>query len=226
MNKLDFMSQIEEELSWRVVELKFFTNQLSIIEKEKDREKYRKSLIVMLYSYYEGFCKAAFKLYIDMINSKELMREEANLFIKTASFESVFASYSNSSKKDERFKKHLPDDTKLHRYSRQVTFVNEFTQFLTEKVELPEEIVDTESNLKPIVLKKILYRLGFEIDELKISENTINSLIAHRNSISHGSMQKGVTEQQYTKLENEVLDLMTKISKMIQDATVEELYLK
>ncbi|MBC1345165.1 hypothetical protein HB799_13990, partial [Listeria welshimeri] len=50
MDKIDVISQIEEELTWRKDEFYFFKNQLSKMEKESDRERYRKSLVVMLYS--------------------------------------------------------------------------------------------------------------------------------------------------------------------------------
>ena len=57
----DVIAQIEEELTWRMDELRFLRNQLANIPDEKNKKRYRKTLIVMLYSYYEGFSKSAFQ---------------------------------------------------------------------------------------------------------------------------------------------------------------------
>ncbi|WP_035050934.1 MAE_28990/MAE_18760 family HEPN-like nuclease [Carnobacterium pleistocenium] len=226
MDKIDIISQIEEELTWRFEELVFFKNQLSLIEKEEEQNRYRKSLVVMLYSYYEGFCKSAFQIYIQTINLEQVTRADVNLSIRTSSLHEVFLAVGNDSKRDSRFKKELPEDSKLHKYSRQATFVNEFTNFLTETVNIPESIVDTESNLKAVVLKKILYRLGFPFEELDISENTINKLLGYRNAISHGSRKRGITEPDYEGLESNVKELMNNIRKIINEAIRCDSYLE
>lgn len=226
MNKVDVIGQIEEELTWRVDELYFLKNQLSLINKEIDKDRYRKSLIVMLYSYYEGFCKSAFQIYVDAINSEKLIRSSVNLYLRTSSLNNIFLEYGNETKKDPRFKKLLPEDSKLHKYSRQISFVDEFTNFLTEIVAIPEDVVDTESNLKPIVLKKMLYRLGFPLDKIDISEHTINKLLNYRNNISHGSQKLGIQEADYESLEKDVLNLMESIRKIINNAIYEESFLE
>jgi len=223
--QIDIISQIESELTWRMQELIFLKNKLSLIETESDKNRYRKSLVVMLYSYYEGFCKSAFQIYIQAINSQNLLRSDASLSIRTSSLHEVFLAYGNESKKDELFRKSLPNDTKLHKYSRQITFVEEFTNFLSETINIPEEIVDTESNLKPVVLKKILYRLGFPIENVQISENIINKLLSYRNSISHGSRKEGITDSDYEELESDVKDIMNSIRQTINNAIMDELYL-
>lgn len=226
MDKVDIISQVEDELSWRIEELVFLKNQLSFIEKDEDRKRYRKSLVVMLYSYYEGFCKSAFQIYVQAINSENLTRSDVNLFIRTSSLHEIFLSYGNDSKKDARFKNSLPEDSKLHKYSRQITFVKEFSSFLSETVNLPEDIVDTESNLKPIVLKKILYRLGFPFEEIDISEYAINKLLNYRNAISHGSKKSGIDELEYETLEFDVRKLMNNIRGIINNAIIYDSYLE
>lgn len=226
MDKVDIIGQVEEELSWRIEELVFLRNQLSFIEKDDDKTRYRKSLVVMLYSYYEGFCKSAFQIYVQAINSEKLTRSDVNLFIRTSSLNEIFLAYGNESKKDSRFNKFLPEDTKLHKYSRQITFINEFSSFLSETVNLPEDIVDTESNLKPIVLKKILYRLGFPFEEIDISENTINKLLSYRNAISHGSKKAGIDAPEYEELESSVRKLMNNIREIIINSIINASYLE
>jgi len=222
----DIISQIEEQLTWRLNELRFLKNQLFTIENEDDKNRYRKSLVVMLYAYYEGFCKAAFQIYVKAINSQNILTSDANIFIRTSSMHEVFLAYGDDSKKDEIFRRSLPDDTKLHKYSRQITFVGEFANFLSKTVNIPEKIVDTESNLKPVVLKKILYRLGFPVEQVQISEDTINKLLTYRNSISHGSRRLGITDNEYERLESDVKILMNSIREIINNAIIDESYLE
>lgn len=52
---------LESELAWRQEELAFFRNQLNgILEENKD--KYRKSLVLILYSHMEGYIKICLKI--------------------------------------------------------------------------------------------------------------------------------------------------------------------
>jgi HEPN superfamily RiboL-PSP-like protein len=43
-----------------------------------------------------------------------------------------------------------------------------------------------ESNLKPVVLRKILFRLGFPPETFASHEGTIHRLVNRRNNIAHG----------------------------------------
>jgi len=55
--------EMEYELTWRTDELRMLKNNLSLILKDEDKDKYRKSLIVMLYAHFEGFSKTCFNSY-------------------------------------------------------------------------------------------------------------------------------------------------------------------
>ncbi|WP_342434678.1 MAE_28990/MAE_18760 family HEPN-like nuclease [Paenibacillus sp. FSL H7-0442] len=226
MDIADVIAQIEEELTWREDELRFLRNQLSNMTDEEDKMRYRKSLVVMLYSYYEGFCKASFQIYINTINQSFLARNLVNDYISTASMNEVFLTYHNESKKSPHFNKELPDDSKLHRYSRQVDFIQALENIWEEIVTIPENIVDTESNLKPVVLRKILYRLGFQYDCFKQYEGQINLLLERRNSVAHGAMKEGFTKEKYDTIERAALDIMTELKKLIVDALIYRNYLK
>lgn len=119
----------------------------------------------------------------------------------------------------------MPDDKKLHKYSRQLAFIEEFGNFLEETVTIPDDVVDIESNLKPVVLKKLLYRLGFPFDQIPISENTINKLLGFRNSISHGSKRLGIEKDEFEELEGEVWGLLNLIKKVIVNAILDDTFL-
>ena len=92
MNLADIRAQLEMELTWRQNEIRLLHNQLAFIEKEEEKNRYRKSLVVMLYSHYEGFCKMAFLIYINSVNKEGFKCIEMNDYIVTANFADIFAA--------------------------------------------------------------------------------------------------------------------------------------
>ncbi|MCI8917415.1 MAG: hypothetical protein HFH29_01340 [Eubacterium sp.] len=52
----ELRAALEIELAWRQEELAFFKNQLNEIA-EEHKNKYRKSLVLILYSHLEGYIK-------------------------------------------------------------------------------------------------------------------------------------------------------------------------
>ena len=64
MNLADIRAELEDELRWRTEELRFFKNQLSDFRSDDERNRFRRALVVMLYSHFEGFWKAAFSIYV------------------------------------------------------------------------------------------------------------------------------------------------------------------
>lgn len=68
MNASDLRAELEAEMAWRQEDLAFFKNQLSNISNETEKEKYRKSLVLILYSHMEGYIKIALQTYIKYIN--------------------------------------------------------------------------------------------------------------------------------------------------------------
>lgn len=218
MNFPDIYAQIEEELTWRQNEIRFLKNQLSNIVSDSDKKRYRKSLVVMLYSHYEGYCKTVFLIYVKTVNSNAVNRLHANDFIMAASLSDIFKAYGNLDKKSEVFKNSLPADEKLHLFARQVDFVKAIDGLWNELLVIPEDIVDTESNLKPIVMRKILFRLGFEHDCFSKYEGEIHHLLHKRNNVAHGFEKQGVEEKEYDEVEKATYTIMNELKKMIVQA--------
>lgn len=226
MNLIDIRSQIEEEITWRSEEIRFLKNQLASVSSERKKKIYRKSLLMMLYSHYEGFCKITFQIYIHQINNEKITRKEANDYIATASLSEVFQYYENQDLKNQFFKSKLPNDEKLHRYSRQVDFIKAVEDLWNQDLIIPEEIVDTESNLKPVVLKKILFRLGFEYENVLEFEGEVHRLLNFRNNIAHGSRKEGIDQKSYEDLEKITFSIMESIKKMVMIALTKKNYLR
>jgi len=222
--------ELESDLTWRSDEIRFLKNQLAYILREDDKERYRKSLLVMLYSHYEGFCKTAFLIYINVINKEKLQRKEANQNLTACSLHNVFTAYEDMDRKPDKyreiFKNALPEEKALHRFARQVDFVVNIDNIWDEVIVVSEEIADTESNLWPIVLKKILFRLGLPEQSFKEYEGSISRLVNMRNGVAHGRDKDGIKEDVYGSIEKTVFDIMQGVIDVIIDTLKSQKYLR
>lgn len=221
----DFRAQLEEELAWRTEEILFFQNQCSTIEQEELRDKFRRALVLLLYSNFEGFCKFGFSLYVAAINQEGIECKEANYAIAAASMSDVFASLRDGTKKAKEFKNDNPDDSKLHRFARDREFIERAFEIMGRKIDIPEKVVDMESNLKPVVLRKNLYRLGLPHDQFSTLEPEIEKLLALRNKIAHGETKQGIPEKLYEQLRSSALRVMTEITSGLTLAFSEKWFL-
>lgn len=221
----DVRAQIEVEREWREAELRFLRNRLAFISDEAKRKVYRKSLVVMLYAHFEGLCKAILLTYVESLNASGLLVEEANAAIAAASLSDVFQALRDPNSKCKVFKRDLPDDTKLHRFARDREFIDSFAALAGRSVTLDADaLVDTESNLKPVVLRKILYRLGLEPTLVTPWTGTIQQLLRRRNDVAHGTAKDGLDEQVYRELEQAVYAVVDDLVRVICEAISKQLY--
>jgi hypothetical protein len=226
MDLADIRAQLESELTWRQNEMRLLHNQLEFIEKYEEKKRYRKSLVVMLYSHFEGFCKTAFLIYINAINKERFKCFEMNDYIITANFANIFTALEIPDSKCKIFKPKLPDDAKLHKFCRQVNFISGLNNFLSTEAKIPEEVIDTESNLKREVMRKILFRLGFPYDAFKKHEDQIKDLLQVRNQIAHGTLVSGIEEDVYQKFEGSAYKIMSELMNLLMEALINKVYLR
>lgn len=226
MTKEELRTAMETELAWRQEELAFLKNQLSNIQEEIQRDKYRKCLVLMLYSHFEGFIKICLLSYIQYVNSLHLKRENFNEELVASSMHREFNAYDNNDEKCNIFKKKLPEDKRLHRFYRRVNLLEELDVFKQSDLLIPDETVDTESNLWYIVLQKNLYKVGLPIDLFDDLSSDIDALVNRRNSIAHGTERAGVSENEYLKWETKTNKVMEEIIKCIYHNVCYEKYLK
>jgi len=221
----DYSDQLEEEFAWRTEEILFFQNQCSVIEQDELRDKFRRALVLLLYSNFEGFCNFSFSLYVAAINQEGIECKEANFAIAAASMSDVFASLRDGTKKAKEFINDNPDDTKLHRFARDREFIERAFEIMGRKISIPENVVNMESNLKPVVLRKNLYRLGLPHDQFSTLEPEISKLLELRNKIAHGETKLGVSEKLYEQLRSSALHVMTEITSGLTKAFSEKWFL-
>lgn len=226
MTANELREELEEELRWRQEELAFFKNQLSNINSEEDSCRYRKSLVFLLYSHFEGYVKIALQIYIKYLNSLSLHQRDVIPALAAAGMHKEFLAYENLDRKCSVFRTHLPDDTSLHRFYRRVDFIEQMDEFQNKILHLEDTLIDTESNLWYVVLQKNLYKLGLSITVFEEHSSDIDALVNRRNSIAHGNSRAGVTEAEFSKWENKVYRMLSDITRLLYDYANHQRYLK
>lgn len=225
MNLPDLNAQLESELAWRQEEIRFFQNRGATL-KEEEQDQYRRAVILVLYAHFEGFCKFAFDLYRTAINNEKIACQDASPAIAAAGWARLFKELREPNTKCIEFKHALPDDSKLHRFARDREFMERTVEFGRLDVTIPDDFVDTESNLKPVVLRKILYRLGLPYDQFSQHEGKISRLLRVRNEIGHGEMRSGVNATEYGELRGIVFGVMEAIKRQVLESLRQNHFLR
>jgi len=226
VNALDLRAQLELDLTWRSTELTFLQNQIAAVDKEEDRNVLRRLAIVMLYAHFEGFTKTALSIYADAINGEEVNAVDAHDAIAALTLADALRAMCNPDKKTDLFRRELPNDGELHRFARHREFVSRWREFGAMVVSIPvDDVVDMESNLKPVVLRKCLYRLGLDSTIVDSYEGVINELLNRRNSIAHGASKEGIAEAVFRNLRSRVTELMEALILAIVEAVQRKAYL-
>ena len=95
MNIAELRAELEEDRAWRDKEIREFQNRGSAISDEEGQKRYRRALVLLLYAHYEGFCKFAFTLYTNAINSADITCGEASYAVAAASLADMFKDLGN-----------------------------------------------------------------------------------------------------------------------------------
>jgi len=186
----DVFRQMENDRSVRESEIRLVGNIARRASTNTERNMLFRTAVLLTYSHLEGFCKFALTAYLSAINSLNLSVKDASFAIVAASMSEVFAALRHPQTKHEFFAGALPDDTKLHLFAREREFIENFRAAMERPIKLPDDLIDTESNLKPIVLMKNLFKLGLDYKSVEPHSGTVNKLLGVRNAIAHGDVLK------------------------------------
>lgn len=226
MNIETLEADLERDLSERTTELLFYQNQTQAARSIEDADRLRRALVLLLYAHFEGFAKFAFEAYLLAVNALELSCRDASTTLVAATLQDIFKELRSAHPVRGLFKGQVAEDSTLMRFAREMRFVETAYEILDRKVMIPDTVVQTESNLKIHVLRKLLFRVG--LDPALFDEYTgeIEELVNRRNLIAHGADRAGVEEQVYTKLRDSVLKVMAGISREIVEAARNRKYLR
>jgi len=226
MRIADLRAELEAERTWREDEIRKLQNLGEMVLDDKEKDQYRRALILMLYAHFEGFCKFALALYSSAVTSVQLRCDDADAALVAASLGDVFHDLRNAEKKSDIFRHSLPDDAKLHRFAREKEFIERSLEFLQRAVVIPDGAVDMESNLTPTVLSKNLFKLGFKHDVFVEYEGDVNKLLEFRNKIGHGEMRTGISKKRYEELRASVDKIMSGLTIIVMRSLEQREYLR
>jgi hypothetical protein len=223
MTAEEMRTQLEEDRTSRLDELRRLRNLMADMD-DAARDEFRRTLVVMTYAHFEGFCKTAMLAYVLAINGMKLAASSAVAEIIAASWTTRFARMENPNLKCDIFRRELPDDTQLHRFARRRDFVTELPGFMTTIVEIPDEVVDTESNLTPVILRKNLFRLGLRYSIADEVSPELSELLNRRNGICHGWDRKPVGAEEYARVEAAATKVMETIMLTVVEGIAKKRY--
>jgi hypothetical protein len=221
-----FRAELEADQLWRTEEMRFLQNQCSSFQDGEAQKKFRRLMVVALYANFEGFCKFALTLYAQSINHQNLKCNQVVPAIAAASLSPILQDLRNPEKKHPVFKNDLPDDTKLHRFARDHEFIERAVEFLSWPVQIPDDAINTESNLNPAVLRKCLYQFGLPYEEFRNLDGDIHQLLNARNKIAHGVGKGGIEEKEYLRLREAAMNIMNGIKVRLTEAFVDKAFLR
>ncbi len=229
MLSIDFSevrAEIELEREWREAELRLLKNRIAELRNENERDVARKALVVMLYAHFEGLTKALLIIYVNALNKLGIKLAQVHSALAACALSELFKALRNPNSKCKIFARQLPHDPKVHKYARDREFLERTADFgaLTLAID-PDSIVDTESNLKPVVLRKILYQLGFDPQVVDPWEGTVNRLLKKRNDVAHGTARAGINSKDYDILEKAVKEVVDAVVAAITGAILKKSYL-
>lgn len=224
MNLAELRAELETDQAWREEEIRSFQNWGAAVAGEEGQKRYRRALVLLLYAHYEGFCKFALTLYVSAVNGVGLLCGNADYAIAAASLRDFFRTLRNPEKKCDLFRRELPDDANLHRFAREREFIERTSEIEKRPVNVPDDFVDTESNLTPVALRKNLYRLGLAHDQFESYDGEIDRLLGIRNAIAHGSLKDGIAAHVYEELRGATFMIMSGLSAGIMKALSDKAY--
>ena len=190
MREEQFESLLQDDLSWRKKEI---SDLLLMAQNSPQPEILLKSLILVLYSHWEGYIKKSAKLYLKYVSEKNKKIKDLTLNYKAIHLKNLSKACmenQNSTsivKEMELIEKYTSVDNIKFRIS------------INPDNDMEECIVDTKHNLNPKVLKNIFKLIGFYYWEpIESREQYLDAnLLNNRNAIGHGSKIPGDSHQEF-----------------------------
>jgi hypothetical protein len=159
-------------------------------QSEDERAMLKRSLVLLAYAHLEGFCKFSLLAYAAALNALKIRCVEASYPVAAAGLSKVFAALRNPNSKHDAFRHIFPDDAQLHLLAREQVFVSSYEKIVSGQVEIPDQLIDTKSNLSAGILRKMLFQLGLSYPVVDEHEANISKLLGIRNAIAHGDRLK------------------------------------
>ena len=215
--KLDsFLDQLYDDLGWRKKEV----SDLFGLSQTHDLEILRKSLLLILYSHWEGFIKNSSKEYLKYVGSLKIELNKLTLNYKTIAMKGLISECYKTN-----------DSLTL---SSELKFMEKFIQKDSTKFKLENKylldkdksLINTHDNLSPDVFINFCNIIGIsEKDSIKTKRNYLDEFfLNNRNAISHGSKvdtqdsnEFNLTIESISKLKDIIFKIMDQFHDDLQE---------
>lgn len=224
-----FTNEIENEYARKLDELAKIENSLRLSMSESDEELkglLRNAMVVMLYAYFEGFCKKVFEIYVTYLNGKNEKVENVKSALAAATIAQEFDLLENPQHAPTGYGIDYKENGRLKRYARRIEFTELFSTLMDKTVSIPETILNTESNLRPEILNQILFNLAFDYRVVEREKGYLNKLVNYRNDIAHGTFSRPISPEDFNNCKSTTQLLMERIKNEAIKNYKEKTYLK
>lgn len=195
------LAAIQSDSAWRKKEISSFKHRVARAEGEA-RAIMMRAGILILYAHWEGFVKFASETYITHINER-IAQFNAPL---TEHYKTLLMWRCVQRRGDYPHTK-----TPLG-------FLDVMQEWKTKPdKKLSDDMIDAESNLNSVVLKKILRIIDIPFADFESKQNLIDEkLLGRRNPIAHGK-RRDINIDEYNEADREVRMLLNTFQRKIED---------
>ncbi len=222
MNIADLRAELEEDLAWRLDELRHLRNDLLGARMPADWPvSALRAILVMQYAHLEGYSRNAFTLYVMAVNSQQLKSQELKPHLFASACTTEFEALRLPSPDTES------EDGKLtRRAKKQLEFVERLRQLHDSVVTIdPDAAISMEMNFGRDVLRRTLFRLG--IPDSAVSRSYLDSLEFVRNTrndIGHGNRKERIPASLFQAHQRKCEQFMRDLGRLITTAVTSEYF--
>jgi hypothetical protein len=226
----ELLAELESDAATRRTELDTMRQAIERAVGENDEKlaaALRRSFVLLAYAHAEGGVRYALEAYVRLINDRKMSVEECNPNLVASAWGDLFRELADTGPKaGKHFRGDPGDDPKLHVYARRAGFVSSARKLEKERVEIPDKVVNTESNIDQVVLSKLLFQLGLPRDwDWDRAFGDLVFLKNLRNKIAHGEIAP-VLPDQCSKAEAAALDALGNLRRYLERSVIEKSFLR
>lgn len=221
MDASDARAEIENDLSWRLDEIRYLRNGLiGTDQKSTWPVSAMRAILVMQYAHLEGFARNAFAVYVQTVNSCNLKAHEIhpNIFASAlvAEFDAIRLGTTTDTEGE--------SGRLMRRAVNQTEFISKIRRLEKEACTVEvESAVSMEMNFGSDVFRRTLYRLGIPESEVgRAYYASLEFVRKMRNDIAHGSRRERIEPGEFEANQRQCERFMGDLAKLISRAIAAE----